>query len=148
MKITKTNIRRLIYHARRDYLTLNGLVVTVAFLIAASWAWGSVEVMQKNYALQQSIGDKYRQATIVELQTDNLTYEQRYFRSAEYQELAMRERTALVMPGESVLVLPSDQESPVEILSSGEQPEASTGVEPSNFKQWMDFLFGGSRLNR
>lgn len=142
---TNTKIRRFIYHLRHNYLTMNNLVVVVAFLIAASWAWGSIGVLQKNYALQRVVDDKQRQAKLVELQTENLAYEQRYYRSAEYQELAMRERTGLALPGERMLVLPPNSDA---AKASDQAPEddvtASQHAEPNNMQQWANFLFGGA----
>lgn len=144
MNIKQTNIRRTIYHIRHNYLTMNNLVVVVALLIAASWAWGSIGVLQKNYALQRVVDDKRRQAKLVELQTENLAYEQRYYRSAEYQELAMRERTGVALPGERVLILPPNTQA----AKTADQPQQSTAPnkasEPSNMEQWVNFLFGGS----
>lgn len=124
---------------------MNNLVVVVAFLIAASWAWGSIGVLQKNYALQRVVDDKHRQAKLIELQTQNLTYEQRYYRSPEYQELAMRERTGLVRPGEKVLVLPPNSAT---ATANAQDEVAVTGristTEPDNVQQWVNFLFGAN----
>lgn len=125
---------------------MNNLVVVVAFLIAASWAWGSIGVLQKNYALQRVVDDKHRQAKLIELQTENLAYEQRYYKSIEYQELALRERTGVALPGERVVILPPNSET-AKMADSQKTTVASTEHprEISNFQQWMNFLFGGSR---
>lgn len=147
MNQTQTNIRRLIYHIRHNYLSMNNLVVVVAFLIAASWAWGSVGVLQKNYALQRVVDDRHRQAKLIELQTENLAYEQKYFKSAEYQELALRERTGLVQPGERVLILPPNSEA-AKLTDKDLGSRANSAgriAEPDNFQQWVNFLFGGSQ---
>lgn len=142
---TNTKIRRFIYHLRHNYLTMNNLVVAVAFLIAASWAWGSIGVLQKNYALQRVVDDKRRQAKLVELQTENLAYEQRYYRSPEYQELAMRERTGLALPGERMLVLPANSDAAKAGDRVVEQDTATPqAAEPNNVQQWANFLFGGA----
>lgn len=141
-----TNIRRLIYHIRHNYLSMNNLVVVVAFLIAASWAWGSIGVLQKNYALQRVVDDKHRQAKLIELQTQNLAYEQRYYKSPEYQELAIRERTGLVRPGEKVLVLPPNSEAAKAVDAQNDATiERSSATEPDNLQQWINFLFGAHK---
>lgn len=146
MNLNQTNIRRIIYHIRHRYATMNNLVVVVAFLIAASWAWGSIGVLQKNYALQRVVDDKHRQARLVELQTENLAYEQRYYKSVEYQELALRERTGVALPGERVVILPPNSET-AKAADSQKSITVSTdrAKEVSNFQQWVNFLFGGSR---
>jgi hypothetical protein len=79
--VNSRNIKRFIYRARHEYLTLNNIVLAIAALIAVSWAWASVEAVQRNYALQREVDDKRRQQRLMELQTENLQYEQRYFKS-------------------------------------------------------------------
>lgn len=129
-------------------MTMNNAVVAVAAVIAVSWAWASVEVVQKNYALQREVDDKRRQQQLVELQTENLAYEQRYYRSSEYLSLEARERQGLGDPGEHVLILPPNTPGAKafdqEIQSDTVQPAQSTSVEPSNVQQWANFLFGGN----
>lgn len=146
MNRANTNIRRIIYHVRHHYLTMNNLVVLVALLIAASWAWGSIGVVQKNYMLQKVVDDKKREAKLIELQTENLAFEQKYYKSAEYQELAARERMGLALPGEKVLVLPPN--SPAAKAADGEGMSEQQGLteasRPSNIQQWMNFLLGGN----
>lgn len=146
MNRANTNIRRAIYHVRHRYLTMNNLVVVVAFLIAASWAWGSIGVVQKNYMLQKVVDDKRREAKLVELQTDNLAFEQKYYQSAEYQELAARERMGLALPGEKVLVLPPNTAAAkaADTQATNGQVTTDDASKPSNFQQWANFLFGGN----
>ncbi|MEP6710436.1 MAG: hypothetical protein ABJA64_01835, partial [Candidatus Saccharibacteria bacterium] len=129
---------------RHQYFSLNNVVMLVAFLIAASWAWGSVAVMQRNYNLQQAVDDKSRLLQLAQLETENLQFEQRFYNSDEYKELAVRERLGLVRPGESVLVLPPNTQDAkdADVKLTNKQP-AST-VEPSNFEQWANFIFGGN----
>ncbi len=145
MNQLETNIRRLTYHVVHNYLTMNNLVVVVALLIAASWAWGSIGVVQKNYALQRVVDDKRRQSQLVQLQTDNLAYEQKYYHSAEYQELQARERLGLVQPGEKVLILPPNSASAKAVDQATSPLNTVTNLpQPSNFQQWVNFLFGGN----
>ncbi len=138
----KINIRRLIYTARHKYLTLNNVVILVAFLIAASWVWGSLGMMQRNYSLQKEVDIKKRQLTLVELQRDSLELQKRYYQTAEYQELAVRESLGLVRPGERVLMLPENSQA-------AKNADKTTTVatvaitQTSNLEQWINFLFGG-----
>lgn len=141
----KINIRKFYYHLRYRYLTMNNVVVGVALVIGAGWAWGSVEMMQRNFDLQKEIDGKARQQMLIELETQNLTYEQRYYKSSEYQELAVRERLGLAKPGEKALVLPPNTET----AKNADAKLMKTTIEKteptSNFQQWMNFLFGGNR---
>lgn len=140
------NIRKTFYHLRYRYMTMNNVVVAVALIIGGSWAWGSIEVMQRNYGLQKELDAKLRQQKLVELQTQNLALQQRYYRSSEYQELAVRERLGLVNPGEKVLILPPNTQAAKDADAVVADKSVVTAPQPaSNFEQWMNFLFGGSK---
>lgn len=138
----KINIRRIYYRLRTKYFTLNNAVIAVAFIIAASWVWGSLGVMQRNYALQKELDDKKRQLIVAQLDVDTAKLQQRYYQTDEYQELAVRDRLGLVAPGESVLILPPNSEGAID--ADKVSPKVATiSSEPiSNFQQWMNFLLG------
>lgn len=138
----KINIRRFIYTARHKYLTLNNVVILVAFLIAASWVWGSLGMMQRNYNLQKEVDIKKRQLELVELQRDNLNLQKRYYQTAEYQELAVRESLGLVRPGEKVLILPENSAA-AKAADTPNNTAVAPAVQTSNIEQWVNFLFGG-----
>jgi len=140
----KINIRRIYYLFRHKYLTLNNGVILVAFVIAASWVWGSLDVMQRNYLLQKELDDKSRQLIVTELDTENAKLQQRYYQTNEYKELAVRDKLGLASPGESVLILPENSQS---AKDADDESTITTPVEIvsiSNFEQWMNFLFGGN----
>ena len=104
-----------------------------------SWAWGSIESMQKNYELQRSIDNKRQQVEIEKLQVALLEYESKYYQSEEYQELTIRQRTGKGLLGEKQLITQSfESATPAQKLAS------SAKRTDSNFQQWMNFLFGGN----
>jgi cell division protein FtsB len=138
----KINIRKLLYIIRHKYVTLNNIVIAVAFLIAASWVWGSLGMMQRNYSLQKEVDVKKRQLELTELQRDKLELQKRYYQTAEYQELAVRDTLGLVRPGEKVLILPDNSEA----AKKADTPTSeviTASSQPSNIEQWINFLFGG-----
>ena len=143
----KINTRRLLYHIRHKYLTLNNVVISVAFLIAASWVWGSLGVMQRNYDLQKEVDFKKRELQLAELETRSLELEKRYYQTREYQELAVREDLGLVLPGEKVLILPPNTQTAKDADASASGQVASTGTPVGNVQQWMNFLFGANSKN-
>lgn len=140
-RLRSINFRRLAYRLRTEYLTLNNVVIVSAFIIAASWVWGSIGVMQRNYLLQREINSKQQQEQLVELETQNLELQQKYYKSTEYQELAVRERLGLGDPGENVLILPPNTAA-AEQVDKTVAPPPTTVTEPSNLQQWLTFLFG------
>lgn len=141
----KINIRKIIYHVRHKYLTFNNFVILTAFLIAAGWVWGSLQVMQRNYSLQKEVDLKKRQLQLAGLQKDSLELQKRYYETNEYKELAARESLGLVMPGEKVLILPENSQA----AKDADAKKSTTGTETvstertSNMEQWLNFLFGG-----
>jgi hypothetical protein len=137
-----TNIKKIIYHVRHKYLTLNNVVILMAFLIAAGWVWGSLGVMQRNFSLQKDIDYKKRQLQLTELQRDNLALQKNFYQTIEYQELAVRETLGLVRPGESLLILPPNSQA-AKAADATSQTAVASRETASNLEQWVNFLFGG-----
>jgi cell division protein FtsL len=144
MQNKQRQLKRLVYHIRYEYVTMNNMVLAIAAVIAISWAWASVQAVQRNYELQREINDKQRQATLVELQADNLQFEQHYYQSTEYLTLEAKRRLGLAEPGERLLVLPPNS-AVVEAESAKEDTSTivtSTAPPPPPLQQWLEFLFG------
>lgn len=138
----KINIRRIYYRIRHKYLTLNNGVIVIALMIATGWVWGSLGVMQRNYSLQKELDDKSRQLIVAQLDTDNAKLAQRYYKTDEYKELAVREHLGLVMSGESVLILPPNSQAAIDADKVVIKTSTVATVVVSNFEQWVNFLFG------
>ena len=137
------NIRKIIYTIRHKYLTFNNVVIAAAFLIAASWVWGSLEVMQRNYTLQKEVDIKERQLQLTKLQRDSLELQKKYYQTDEYKELAVRDTLGLVKPGEKLLILPENSEA----AKAADAPRQQMAIKPEsspNLQQWLNFLFGGN----
>jgi len=137
------NIRKIIYSIRHKYLTFNNVVIAAAFLIAASWVWGSLEVMQRNYALQKEVDIKQRQLQLTQLQRDNLEFQKNYYQTEEYKELAVRDTLGLVRPGEKLLILPQNS-AEAKAADAPVQEAAVAQQTVPNLQQWLNFLFGGN----
>ena len=140
----KINIHKLIYTFRHKYMTFNNVVIAVAFLIAFSWVWGSLQVMQRNFALQKEVDQKQRLLELTQLQKDSLALQQRYYQTDEYKELAARETLGLVMPGEKLIILPANSQV---VINADKTVTQQTNPAPqqttTNMEQWLNFLFGG-----
>ena len=135
----KTKTRRAKYYFSNDILTLSNIIMGSVIVVSIVWVWGSISAMEKNYAIQKKLELKQRQALIEEINYQTLQYEQKYLKSSEYQELAVREKLGLALPGEHVLVLPKYPEA-----KKKQQIETS---KQSHFTQWMNFIFGGISKN-
>jgi cell division protein FtsB len=137
------NIRKIIYTIRHKYLTFNNVVIAAAFLIAAGWVWGSLEVMQRNYALQKEVDIKERQLQLTKLQRDGLELQKKYYQTDEYRELAVRDTLGLVRPGEKLLILPENSTEAKAADAPVQRTVVSQEAVP-NLQQWLNFLFGGN----
>lgn len=135
------SIHRAIYRIKHDFLTLNNVIIGLAAIVALGWVWGSLGVMQRNYTLQQTLNRKNQELQLAELETRSLELEQLYFKTEEFQELAVRARLGKGLPGEKVLILPKQVETDASILPTTNRPSVRT-APPSNFEQWLNFLFG------
>ena len=131
----KTQIRRLNFKFNRQVLTGNNIFIATVVFFAVIWVWGNISVMEKNYSLQKKLELKKREQLIGEIEYETLKYEQKYLKSAEYQELAARSKLGLADKGEKVLILDKYPE---------EAKKENKVEKQSNFKQWVNFLFGGN----
>lgn len=129
----------------RTYGTMNNIVVAVALVVAASWAWGSISVMQTNFTAQKQVDSQKRQLQLTQLEVDTLKFQQNYYNSDEYKDLAARQDLGLVSPGEKVLILPANSVKVQQEDKTDTDREVATAqaAEPnSNVGQWMDFFAG------
>ena len=141
-------LRKHYYYLRHHVLTSNNLVLAVALLIAFSWAWGSIGVLERNYRLQREISAKEQKLRLVDLEVETLKYQRNYYKSDEYKELAVRQRLGLALPGEKALILPPNSKETSADDGVKTSQGSSGAVEQSNLEQWINFLFGGNaRLN-
>ena len=131
----KTQIRRLKFKFNRQVLTGNNIFIATVVFFAVIWVWGNISVMEKNYSLQKKLELKKREQLIGEIEYETLKYEQKYLKSAEYQELAARSKLGLADKGEKVLILDKYPE---------EAKKENKVEKQSNFNQWVNFLFGGN----
>ena len=131
----KTQIYRLKFKFNKQVLTGNNIFIATIVFFAVIWVWGNISVMEKNYSLQKKLELKKREQLIGEIEYETLKYEQKYLKSAEYQELAARSKLGLADKGEKVLILDKYPE---------EAKKENRVEKQSNFKQWVNFLFGGN----
>ncbi len=124
----------------REHATINNGVLVVALLIGSSWAWSTVDAIQRNFKLQQQVDALAQQNAVQELENKSQALQNKYYQSPEYLELSAREKLNKSLPDEKLLILPPNKVQPVaeEELKAVEQPI----TQRSNFAQWMYFLFG------
>ena len=138
MSDIRTKIRQFIYRTRKDYLTLNNVVLVVALVFCASWVWASVTTMSRNWELEKKLEARKLQLAKLELEIAKMELEQEYYRTEEYQELMARAKQGKMLEGETMVVLPDNSRAAKEKYT---QAAAAAVEEQSNFEIWMSFLF-------
>jgi hypothetical protein len=134
----RTRIRQFIYRTKKDYLTLNNVVLVGALVFGMSWVWASVTTMSRNWELEKKMEARQLHLAKLELEIANMELEQEYYRTAEYQELMARAKQGKMLPGETMVILPKNSKVAKEKYDLA---EATTVEEQSNFEIWMSFLF-------
>ena len=134
------NYRGLWLVAKRKYFNLQTLTIVIALYIAISWAWGALNMMDRNYRLQKELSKKQQELQLIEVESITLELEKKYYQTREYQELAARKNLGLVLPGEKVLILPPNTSTD----STSKKDSTDKITKKSNFQEWMDFLSGAN----
>jgi hypothetical protein len=146
-KLNRQKLRQIRYSLRHDVFTKQNIITILIIGLSLVWLVSAVQAISQNYKQQKRLDAKLREAKIIELEAENLAYEQDYYRSEEYQDIALRQKTNLVLPGEKVLIL---DDYPVWVVEKeAELDKTNQSVErpePSNFRKWMDFFFGAKSV--
>lgn len=147
MLTLKQKLRPYLYRLKHQFLTTRNLIRLVAGVVALSSVLSSVTAINENYSLQKRV-DRHRQRlAVLKLETEALEIEKDYYKSAEYQELAVRQSLGLGASDEKVLILPP-YSSWVKQKQAEHSVRESQPPKISNLNQWINFLFGGSRRGR
>lgn len=136
----QADFRRTAYKVKHDYLNFEHVIIAIAIILCISWAWRAISSVSRNWDLEQRLSSREKELSALKLNVENLSTENAYYQSAEYQELAARDKQNKKLPGETMIYLPDNTEA----AKTKHQVE-KTEVAPetaSNVEQWLSFLFG------
>lgn len=134
----KTKIRQLIYFLRRDFLTVQNIISTIAIALCLYFLAGAITATTRNWSLQTKINSLLAQEELVKLEVEKLKLEQQYYNTEEYQELVARKKLGKMTEGETMVILSDNSESAKNKYKDADKVSVS---EKSNFAQWLDLLF-------
>ncbi|MBQ3464397.1 hypothetical protein IJH27_01015 [Candidatus Saccharibacteria bacterium] len=140
MQSLKTTLRRHFFRLKHDYLSFDNIVFCIAILLCLAWTYSSIVAMSRNWELSQTIAARKRDLDLLKLEVETMELENAYYRSAEYEELSARSKQNKKLEGENLVYLPENSQEAKEKYKTPSVAETTT--EPSNFSQWMSFLFG------
>ncbi len=136
-------IRKLKFKLRYKVLTPINLFLMIGTLLAIGWIYQGIISINRNYKLQKKVDLRTYQLKLLELETANLEYEKEYYKTAEYQDLLLRQSLNKIAPGEKVFVVELDQgwiDKQQQKFAKQKQPD----IKQSNFQKWLDFLSGNN----
>ena len=131
-------LRQTIYRLKKDYLTLNNVILAVALVLCASWVWASVTTMSRNWELEQRLEEKHLSLEKMKLEIAKLELEQEDYLTSEYQELTARAKQGKMLGGETMVVLPENSDT---AKQKHTQTLTLSTKQESNFESWLNFLF-------
>lgn len=141
MEKLKTKFRRFYFRIKHDYLSFDNIVFFVAIAACFFFTYDSLSATSRNWELSQKLATRKRELALLQLEVETMELENAYYRSPEYQELSARAKQNKLLEGEHLVYLPENSEAAVKKYD--EKPaEADETPAPSNFSQWMSFLFG------
>lgn len=134
------HLRRLYFRLKHYYFSRDNIIFFVAIILCIFWTYSSISAMSRNWELSQKIAQRSRELALLKLEVETMELENEYYRSEEYAELSARAKQNKQLEGEHLVYLPENSETAKN--SSSSASSEPTLVEPSNFSQWMSFLFG------
>lgn len=122
-------------------------------LIVFAIAWSSVKTIQNNYVLQKQISTLRQQNDVTKLSNQNIVFQNQYYKSDHYLELAARQSLGLSAPGETIMLIPKDVAMKYidPALVKSYVPVEGYRVDKrskyvKNIEAWRDFLLGRKAL--
>jgi len=127
----------------KQVFTLNNLLYFLAVALAFFIVWKTIDVVLENYSLQKKVDDLENKVAVLELENERLIFNNEYYKTDSYLELAARDKFNKRAPGERVIYVPY-YEPPVEEQSDvpGDDIIDDKSEREKNIEQWLYFLFG------
>jgi cell division protein FtsB len=132
------------------YFGSNDLILVGALVIALGLVWSTVEVMQRNYYLQQKFNKLSAEVELQKIENQNLRYNINYLKTDDYLELAARSKFNKASPGETMVYLPKKGETEQAVVAKNKVAPARkqpTGWQ-ANISDWWQFLQGNNAVNK
>lgn len=138
MQKLKTQLRRMVYSFKRDFLVAQNIVLAVAILFAFYFLAGAISATSKTWSLQTKLNALLAQEDLTKIEVEKLKLEQQYYQTDEYQELMARKKLGKMAVGETMVILePNSKTASEKYLNDND----SQKQERSNFAQWLDLIF-------
>jgi len=138
MDKVKTQLRRLSYFTKRDFLTVHNIATAAAIILGLVFTYNAVTATTRNWQLEQKLKERSLESAKLQIEVDTLTLEKQYYNTDEYQEIMARKKQNKMLEGETMVILPNNTEKAKTKYSDIDN---KTDQKRSNFEEWLDFLF-------
>lgn len=135
----KDSVRRTKFKLKRDFFTLENVVLALAIILCLTWTYQSIAAMSRNWGLSETLITEKKELELLSIEVEAAELENEYYKTNEYQELMARKILDKKLDGENMVVMPENSEAAKtkHEVAKVERVEK----EYSNFEKWMMYLF-------
>ena len=135
----KDSVRRTKFKLKRDFFTLENVVLSLAIILCLVWTYQSVAAMSRNWKLSETLITEKKELELLNIEVEATELENEYYKTEEYHELMARKLLDKKLSGENMVVMPDN----TEIAKEKHKTERVEEVEKeySNFEKWIMYLF-------
>ena len=137
----KNWMRRINYRMKRDFLTVENIVLFFAIVLCLVWTYQAIVAMSRNWELSEKLNRERAELLLARGEVQAAELQNEYYKTDEYQELLARKYADKMMPGEKMVVMPDNSEKAIQESRGGSGVVGTAGTEYSNFEKWIKFLF-------
>lgn len=134
----KTQLRRLGYYTKKDFLTVHNIATISAIVLGLVFSYNAITATTRNWQLEQKLKEHTLKSAKLGIEVETLELQQQYFKTDEYLEIMARKKQNKMLPGETMVILPNNSEKAKEKYND---VDSEATQKRSNFEEWLDFLF-------
>ena len=136
----KNTLRRFNFKLKRDFLTVENVVLAIAIVLCLVWTYQSISAMSRNWELSEQLTEERKKLELISIEVETAELQNEYYKSNEYQELMARRSLDKKLNGENMVVMPENSETAKN--KHKEEPKVvANEPEYTNFEKWMMYLF-------
>lgn len=139
MNSLKLKWRRLKFKLKRDFLSVENVVLLLAVFLCLMWTYQSIMAMSRNWALTERLATEKKTLELLSVEVEAAELENEYYKTDEYQELLARKYLDKKLPGENMVIMPTNSDN----ATNQHKTVVTTKQDRtySNFEKWMMYLF-------
>lgn len=132
-------MRRIKFKLKRDFFTVENIVLFLAIVLCLVWTYQSVTAMSRNWELSETLTTEKKELELLSVEVEAAELENEYYKTEEYQELLARKYLDKKLPGENMVVMPENSETAKNKHKTIKEKKVEENY--TNFERWIMFLF-------